>query len=123
MDELDHCSCCNVDVLINVKKLQEHYTSKFHRNKHTIINLLSLFTKHGMDWMGTKRKFYCVYHKCKFEAKAKVLIEHLKEHREVEEVTNISSEEDFGPRSLTISVFRHKLWKVDLQSINTWLNI
>ena len=25
---LDHCNCCDVDVTINAKKLQEHYTSQ-----------------------------------------------------------------------------------------------
>ena len=55
MARLDHCNCCNIDVTINVKNLQEHYTCKFYRNRHKIHSLLPLFPKHSMEWMDTKK--------------------------------------------------------------------
>lgn len=120
-DGLDYCSSCKVEVPVNVKKLHEHFTSNSHANKHMIETLIPLFTKHGIT--RVESHFFCVYHQCEIHAKAKTLIEHLKEHNDREVVVDPHVEGDFGSPSSEVVVFRQKFWRVDLQSTNAGLDL
>ena len=76
-----------------------------------------------MGWNSGKKRFYCEECEEDLEAKAKVLLQHIEEHKEISQAITEGREEDFGDMALMIKAFKVKLWQVDLKSTNGGLNL
>ena len=103
------CTYCNVEVSINLNSLQEHYMSSRHKNYETIYNLLLIFASYGMGWISRKKRFYCKECKEDFEAKAKILLQHIEGRKKISQAIIEGGEEDFGDMVLIVKTFKSKL--------------
>jgi hypothetical protein len=121
--DFEWCSSCQKEVPKKIHCLIEHYTNRSHKRLALIEDFYPIALSYGIDWVPSKKSFFCVDCQQTLQVDANELKKHIEKRHSSTKFFNIESKEDLvNSNDLEVLVFKKKIWMVDFSLRNDLLN-